>query len=157
MLIRRAALALKVAAAALALAGVTGTLAASMPKEPAGRVTLACDGQQELAVAPNLDDYSRDAISDNIVIDFAAKTVEFRSRTLPLTRVGETDLGFEHQVELFSFDDPTFDTAVYGNVDRVTGRLSVSARGYFRRADGGLDDTLRVELSSTCKPAQRMF
>jgi hypothetical protein len=138
--------------AMILLAGLLVAQAAAQMTE----VFLTCHGHQETAVEPHLDDYNIQLpISESIVIDYTARRVGFRGGNFPLTDIDETALGFKQ--EAGRFGDTSFQTSVYGKINRVTGETSVAVRAYFLDANSELRPTMSTNLFLTCKPTQRMF
>jgi hypothetical protein len=136
--------------------------AGAQAAEPTGKLTLACQGTA-ISTTPNS---KPEPISMGIIVDFAARTVEF-GHEIKSFPVGITDIT-ETAISFFGSDWSDRTTVlmpnINGAIDRVTGAVEAD---FFTRGRGGTTTCgapgkpactyWMTTYSLKCKATQRMF
>ena len=119
-------------------------LATAQAAEPTGTLTLACNGTTTVTMHPNGPE--TEPISTRIVINFMTGKIDFPGVWwLPVKiSVNNTTISFYGD----NMDKPAEVDAIYGTIDRITGKVEATHVNRVART--------RMEYALTCKP-QRMF
>src|SRR5262245_39143635 len=144
-----AALVLNALAIVVALCAA-GSSHMTQAAEPAGMLTLACQGTLTDNAKP--DDAKPESISMGIVLNFTTRTVKGfpHEGEAEITRVDDVIIVF---VASYRDDKVPANWTFNGTIDRVTGDLEAHSR-----ADTDIHHRSRIRsYSLKCKPAQRMF
>ena len=137
--------------AQIALGAIIGLALAA---EPAGRLTLACEGTTTTKNIEMQVDEKPEPISMGITVDFAARTVDGFGVLVPITDLGDVTVVF------YSNDpgdaDAHMNTTIFGTIDRMTGEVR-AAKIWVGLANNKSPVDIWTNFSLKCKPTQRMF
>ena len=116
---------------------------AALAAEPAGTLTLACQG------ARKTDDANPEPISMSIIVNFAARIVTgFADEDYPVSITR-----FDNVYISFSGSDKSDSWRIEGSIDRVTG--DTVAISMWRNPTTG--EVSSLEYTLKCRPTQRTF
>ena len=135
---------------ALAAMLVSPSTMSAQPAEPAGTLTLACQGTETDKGGAGS---SSEQINIGVIVDFQKKAVLGLSRDgepvpVPITSISETTISFDVAVSAVGW-------VMTGTLDRVTGALVASFAQVQTRAPE--KQYCRFRLTCNAEPTQRMF
>jgi hypothetical protein len=121
------------------------SISTAQAAEPTGTLTLACEGTATSTASGVTDDANPEATSIGIIVDFAARTVEFGHEfkfPIKISTITETTISFFGGL----WSDPILMYDVNGPIDRASHAVEIHV--YMREKGGSLD----TNYSLKCKP-----